>query len=117
MFWAHHSKCLVLLAHCDLMTNSKILSVTDPIVTDPIISQVTPFKPTRADSTLTLTHVCVCVYMPDSDRCRWRPGLSSFNTFMVVDSSGLLLAGVVLLSRAEEEVSIDPNLRMGMRLT
>lgn len=59
--------------------------------------------------------------MPDSDRCRWRPGLISFQTFMVADSSlspgetGLMLVGDVLLSCAGG-VSVDPVLRMGMRL-
>lgn len=59
------------------------------------------------------------MHMPVSDRCR--PGLSNFQTFMVVDppvtpkEAGLLLEGEGLKSHVGG-VSVDPALRMGMRL-
>lgn len=59
--------------------------------------------------------------MPDSDRCRWRPGLSSFQTFMVADLSLsrdeplLVLFADVFLSKVGG-VSDDPMFRIGMRL-
>lgn len=58
--------------------------------------------------------VYVYLYMPDSDRCRWRPGRSSFHTFTVAGSS-LSLEEAVLLSRVGG-LSVKLILRIGMRL-
>lgn len=60
--------------------------------------------------------------MPDSDKCRWRPGLSSFHTFPVADSSlsldeaDLVPVEEVLLS-CVGGVSGELIRRIGMRLT
>lgn len=61
-------------------------------------------------------------YMPDSDRCRWRPGLNSFHTFTVagsslsVDEAVIVPVGDGLLSRVGG-VSVKLIRRIGMRLT
>ncbi|KAA8583342.1 hypothetical protein FQN60_015888 [Etheostoma spectabile] len=64
----------------------------------------------------------VAVNNPKKLECRWRPGLSSFQTFMVADTSlspngtGLMLLGDAVVSCAGG-LSVDPTLLMGMRLT
>lgn len=62
------------------------------------------------------------MHVPDSDKCRWRPGLSSFHTFTVAGSSLSLdeadlvpVEDVVLCCVGG--VSVELIRRIGMRLT
>lgn len=62
------------------------------------------------------------VHVPDSDKCRWRPGLSSFHTFTAAGSSLSLDEAVMvpvedIVLSCVGEVSGELIRRIGMRLT